>query len=72
MNFLSGLIFVLVAIGVFWLVLQNFMFNFTAKVGKYAGITILDINGVPTTTGVLLHGFVLGLILLFVAQCCTM
>jgi len=71
MNFISGLIFVLIATGVFWLVLQNFMFNFTAKLGSYAGVTILDVRGVPTTTGIILHGVVLGLILLIVAKCCV-
>lgn len=70
MNFISGLIFLLIATGAFWLVLQNFMFNLTAKLGNYAGVTILDVRGVPTTTGIILHGVVLGSILLIAAKFC--
>lgn len=63
MNFVSFIIFVAIATGVFWLVLQHFMFNFTAKLGSYAGVTILDVTGNPTPAGIIVHGIVLGLIL---------
>ena len=61
-NMLHVTIFVVIAMAVFWLVSQDFMYKLTQDVTHLLGWTS-STDGKPNVSGLLLHGFVLALLL---------
>ena len=66
MSVLHIILFVLIAIAVFWLVSQAFMYKLTEDVTHLLGWNSSS-DGVPNVSGIILHGLVLGLLLLLAA-----
>jgi hypothetical protein len=61
-NILKVVIFIAIAIFVFWLVSQDFMYKLTQELTHLLGWTS-SVDGKPNTSGVILHGVVLALLL---------
>jgi hypothetical protein len=61
-DILKVFIFIAIAIFVFWLVSQNFMYKLTQDVTHLLGWTS-SVDGKPNTSGLILHGVVLALLL---------
>jgi len=61
-DILKVVIFIAIAILVFWLVSQDFMYKLTNDVTHLLGWTS-SVNGKPNTSGLILHGVVLALLL---------
>ncbi len=59
--FVDNLVFALVVAALFWLVSQGFMYNITNGIASKVGFPLLD-GTTPNLSGVILHGLVLGLL----------
>jgi hypothetical protein len=62
-NILFTILFFVLAVVVFWLVSQKFMYNITQFVTNLAGLETSSADGVPNLGGTIMHGVVLALIL---------
>ena len=61
-NIINVIIFIVIAILIFWLVSQDFMYKLTQYLTHLLGWTS-STEGKPNTSGVILHGVVLALLL---------